>query len=126
MQLSSCAVDVAGAEPTATARLGEMAGVGGATRGSTEMSTAGGRMPERSADAALPERKGQMGLHSGTVGVTVPSGSGFCGSSLTLRPWVFLCGQGGWHFDFAAVGFSCVGGWAGAAANLASSTSSCA
>ena len=83
MQLSSCVGAVAGAEPTATAGLGEMAGVGGATRGSTEISTIGGRMPERSADAALPEWKGQMGLHSGTVGVTVPSCSGSRGSSLT-------------------------------------------
>ena len=71
MQLSSCVGAVAGAEPTATAELGEMAGVGGTTRGSTEMSTAGGRMPERSADAALQDGKGQMGLLSGTVGVTV-------------------------------------------------------
>ena len=84
MQLSSCAAGaVAGAEPTATAGLGEMAVVGVATRGSTEMSTAGGRMPERSADAALPEAKGQMGLHSGAVGVTVAFFSGSCGSSLT-------------------------------------------
>ena len=71
MQLSSCAGAVAGAEPTATAGLGEMAGVGGTSWGSTEIFTAGASMPERSADAALEEEPGQMGLLFGTMGVTV-------------------------------------------------------
>ena len=64
MQLSSCVGAVAGAEPTATAGLEEMAGT-------TEIFTAGAREPERSADAALEEWTGQMGLLFGTVGVTV-------------------------------------------------------
>ena len=54
--------ELAGAGPTAAAGLWEVPGAGGTTGCSAEMSTAGGRLPERSADAVPPASAGQVGL----------------------------------------------------------------